>query len=589
MSSSSFLRITGRIVRLPCSRQWTLSRTSRIYAGTSNIGQRWASSASSTSLPRASWRRPQIFVAGGLLLLIGVGTSNIFSPTIRADSDDNEDKDNSTKSSDSLSSLIRSYIVYSLCSIPALVDSAPTLLQAFTNIPVIGNITEGLVRVTFFNQFVGGDTAAGTIPLLRALRLSNKGALFAYSIEVDEHEATAHSAKKQKSADPTHKRIVNEMIRSIDVAADFEDGILKGAPTGRRTWVAVKMTALLPDAQSLINLSKFLIDTRTPLPVPFPGCPRSTDLDVLYGRHKLNRNGGPLSDDDVIALRELHQDLRRICARAQQRGVKIILDAEYSWYQPAIDALQLSLMREFNTTASKDLSIPNVQPLIYGTFQAYLRRTPAYLEEAFKDAQMHNYSLGVKLVRGAYHPHEVAALKEKKKGKLSFSITPESQPPVWSTKDETDRCYDGCLKKLIVGIKDDIQSNGPQPMLGVLFGTHNWSSSRLILSELVRNGVAREERVEGEREGVVVVGNEVTERVTLGQLYGMNDALSDYLVRRTSSSAPLVIKYVPYGALSEVMPYLSRRAIENKSVLGNGTAREERIRARKAIVGKLFG
>ncbi|KAF9261971.1 FAD-linked oxidoreductase [Marasmius fiardii PR-910] len=469
-------------------------------------------------------------------------------------------------------------------------DSAPTLLQVFTNIPIVRSITEELVRITFFNQFVGGDTALGTIPLLRTLRSSNMGALFAYSIEVDEREATAHSTKK-KPTEPIHKRIVNEMIRSIDVAADFEDELLQGAPAGRRTWVAVKMTALLPDAQSLINFSKYLIDTRSPLPVPFPGCPRSTDLDVLHDPQRSGGSCGPLSEDDVVALRELYQDLRRICARAQQRGVKIILDAEYSWYQPAIDALQLSLMREFNTTsASQDLSIPNVQPLIYGTFQAYLRRTPSYLDEAIKDARANGYSLGVKLVRGAYHPHEVAALEDRKKGKGSLSITPESQPPVWHMKDETDSCYDACVKKLIETIKDDLQSHQQQqPMIGALFGTHNWTSSRLILSELVRSGIAKEEKVEGEKEGIVVVGNEVTERVTLGQLYGMNNALSDYLVRRTRSSAPMVIKYVPYGALSEVMPYLSRRAIENKSILGNGAAREECKRARKAIFGKLFG
>ena len=89
----------------------------------------------------------------------------------------------------------------------------------------------------------------------------------------------------------------------------------------------------------------------------------------------------------------------------------------------------------------------------------------------------------------------------------------------------------------------------------------------------------------------------------------MTDALTNYIVDRTRSSSPFILKYVPYGALVEVclqrfstlhgrsltslflqvMPYLSRRAIENKSVLGNGTAREERIRARKAIIGRLFG
>ncbi|ESK84830.1 proline dehydrogenase [Moniliophthora roreri MCA 2997] len=554
----------------------------RIYPGRS--AQRWISTSAVSSTSRLRWRTPALALLG----IGGVAAYSISKP-IRADDDRDDQTYQPTTSSASFGSLIRSYVVYSMCSVPALVDMAPSLLQFFTSIPVIKDVTEAIVRITFFDQFVGGDTALETVPLLHNLRLTNKGALFAYSIEVDENEATAHSAKKVQK-EPAYKRIVNEMIRCIDVAADFEDEVLRGAQTGRRTWVAVKMTALLPDAQSLINLSKYLIDTRSPLPVPFPGCPRASDLDVLYDKKRTNT--GPLTNEDIKSLRELHSDLRRICTRASERGVKIILDAEYSWYQPAIDALQLSLMREFNVNKSKTSSGLNIQPLIYGTFQAYLRRTPSHLQLAMKDAQENNYTLGVKLVRGAYHPHEVAATRDRTLGKPSLSISPEEHPPVWSVKEETDKCYDECTKTLIGWINDDIQQSkqkGRGQRIGVLFGTHNWTSSRLILSELVRQGIAKEERGSENGESVVVLGDEVTERLTMGQLYGMNDALSDYLVQRTRSSAPMVIKYVPYGALSEVMPYLSRRAIENKSVLGNGSAKEERIRAGRAIWGKLFG
>ncbi|EEB97499.1 hypothetical protein MPER_03168 [Moniliophthora perniciosa FA553] len=237
-----------------------------------------------------------------------------------------------------------------------------------------------------------------------------------------------------------------------------------------------------------------------------------------------------------------------------------------SWYQPAIDALQLSLMREFNVNKLKTLSGLNIQPLIYGTFQAYLRRTPSHLQLAMKDAQENNYTLGVKLVRGAYHPHEVAASRDRTLGNPSLSISPEEHPPVWSVKEETDKCYDECIKLLIGWIKDDIQHKGRGQGIGVL------------------QGIAKEEGVSENGESVVVLGDEVTERLTMGQLYGMNDALSDYLVQRTKSSAPMVIKYVPYGALSEVMPYLSRRAIENKSVLGTGP-RGRKDRAGLAIWG----
>lgn len=84
---------------------------------------------------------------------------------------------------------------------------------------------------------MGGDTAQDCATVMKQLRSENKGCLFAYSIEVDESEAIGGSQKFSRT--PVHKRIVEEMIHSIDVAADFEDQLSNSA--GRKTWVAVKM------------------------------------------------------------------------------------------------------------------------------------------------------------------------------------------------------------------------------------------------------------------------------------------------------------------------------------------------------------
>ncbi|KAL0945593.1 hypothetical protein HGRIS_014752 [Hohenbuehelia grisea] len=564
------------------------------------------------------------------------------------------------ETSQSIGALIRAYFVYAMCSIPALVDASPKILEVSMAVPGLKQVTEAVVRATFFEQFVGGDTAEGTLPLLVRLRAANKGALFAYSVEVDEAEASG-GAKLEKAG--VHKQIVEEMLHCIDVAADFEDDIAraKGYSLGRKTWVAVKMTALLPDAQSLINLSSYIINHRPPprVPIPFPGCPETTDLSVL---HKSTEQAsiGTLSSADITALRDLHDDLVRICARARDRGVRIIIDAEYSWYQPAIDALTLALMREFNKLPEsnrKASTATPVQPLVYGTFQAYLRRTPAHLEQAIQDAKRHHYALGAKLVRGAYHPHEVAAFSASASNAHSLSISPDDHPPVWERKEDTDACYNTCVKMLIDAVaadlggghavvpdKVDVVPVSPEqarswissaaawrpvwpaswswpgaetsrtvvqlddadtsslaatrraprtlPTIGVLFGTHNWASCRLIFDELVSRGLAVREGatpIDESGDYIVRVGEDVTERVTIGQLYGMSNALTDHLVARTRSASPLIIKYVPYGALSEVMPYLSRRAIENKSVLGDGGAADERRRAGSEIWKRLFG
>ncbi|KAJ3921457.1 FAD-linked oxidoreductase [Lentinula edodes] len=537
---------------------------------------------------------------GGTLALVGVGLGYTAflaeHPTIHADSNLPQKPEPRISSSDSTSlrSLVRAYFVYSMCSFPTLVDAAPKLLKVLMGIPVVRNITETFVRVTFFDQFVGGDTAQGTLPLLSSFRAANKGVLFSYSIEVDENEATASNTSSKKKAQPVHKRCVDEMVRSIDVAADFEDSIVgQHARSGRRTWVAIKLTALLPDAQSLIALSSHILATRPQHEpsIPFPGCPRPTDLNVL----NTNADSKFLSEKDIASLRELYSDLRRISLRAQERGVKLLIDAEYSWYQPAIDAMQLALMREFNKIPSQgDKSGPIVQPLVYGTFQAYLRRTPLHLAQSYRDAQANNYALGVKLVRGAYHPHEVSAHEAARvHGKQeSLSISPDALPPVWSSKNETDNCYNESVKMVVGWVKDDkddAKSSG-FPNIGVLFGSHNGASVKLILNELLGNGLATSAGVQnGEGEAVLKLDDEVTERVTLAQLYGMCDELTDYIVRRTISNAPMVLKAVPYGSLTETMPYLSRRAIENKSVLGNGRAAEERRRAGREIWAKVFG
>lgn len=193
-------------------------------------------------------------------------------------------------------------------------------------------VTRGLSRF----QFVGGDTARNTLPLLARLRKDNKGILFAYSVE-DEEESTGSGLS-------AYKQRVEETIRCIDVAADFEDGSSGGAAAlGRKTWVAVKLvrdaqcldsrpdamqSALIPSAEPLRTLSTYLETTRPAIAVPYPGHARPSDLAVLDSR------GRPGMDtSDIKVLRELRDDLVRICTHAQRRGVRVIIDAEYTWWQ----------------------------------------------------------------------------------------------------------------------------------------------------------------------------------------------------------------------------------------------------------------
>ncbi|KAL4244149.1 Proline dehydrogenase [Abortiporus biennis] len=544
-----------------------------------------SSQAFSRTNPRSIQRSriSRFGLASGVVLASSFVYSRFQSP-LHADTEPSAQGGQTERSPTSFADLIRTYVVYTACSFPSLVDNSPKILSTLMSIPVLREITEAIVRITFFDQFVGGDTAHEAVPVMESLRAENKGCLLVYSVEVDEEEA-AGNGKSEKEL--VHKRVVEEMIRSIEVAADFEDAHSGNSSKGRRTWVAVKLTAMLPDAQSLLDLSKHIVQTRPPPPSPiaFPGNPHATDLNVLYS--PLSYPDNPLSEQDIVDLKDLHEDLFRICTRAQERGVKVIIDAEHSWYTPAIDAFTLSLMRKFNKlpdSTSKNTT-SSAQPLIYATYQAYLRRTPEYIAQSLACARAENYSLGIKLVRGAYHPHEMESHEARHSGK-SLSISPDELPPVWGTKPETDTCYNECLHVLVEKVK--VLESSP-PTIGVLFGSHNWDSMRLVLQTLQDKDLATVVGKDENGEGILKIGDEVTERLTLAQLYGMSDALTNYIVDRTRTSSPMVLKYLPYGALANVMPYLSRRAIENKSVLGAGGATVERERAAALIKKRLFG
>ncbi|KZT08999.1 FAD-linked oxidoreductase [Laetiporus sulphureus 93-53] len=555
-------------------------------------------STSSRPIKPAS-RLSQIGLATGGILTASLLLENAVD-TIHADAAHPDGKAQSERPPTPLSALIRAYIVYSMCSIPPLIDYAPSILSILSSVPGLKQITEAIVRVTFFDQFVGGDTAEDALPLLEELRAENKGCLFAYSVEVDEAEAAGTSREERQAEQSVHKRIVAETLHCIDVAADFEDEHSRnGKPDvqGRKTWVAIKLTAMLPRAETLYNFSRHLVASRPAAspPIPFPGRPLPTDFDVLLSTSPAD---GPLTSDDISDLRELFEDLRSIGRRAEERNVRIIVDAEHSWYQPAIDAFALSLQREFNKLPDRPRSFfrssppvepAGAQPLIYQSYQAYLHRTPEYLKQSIEAARAGGYALGVKLVRGAYHPQELASYAAAHSASSasashgsSHSVSPDPMPPVRLTKPDTDDCYNECAAMLLQQVRKDIDDEAPR--IGVLFGTHNWRSCDLILNELLKLAIARKDET-----GAVTMPVETTERVTIGQLYGMCDDLTNSLVDRTRSDSPFVIKYIPYGALSEVMPYLSRRAIENKSVLGNGSAAEERKRASAEIWARLFG
>jgi proline dehydrogenase len=228
-----------------------------------------------------------------------------------------------------------------------------------------------------------------------------------------------------------------------------------------------------------------------------------------------------LSGAEKEEWEKVKQRVHVICRAAHDAGKPIFIDAEESWIQPAIDNLADENMAEFNKEKA----------IVYNTYQLYRKDRLAFLKTSFDQAKQKGYYLGAKLVRGAYME------KERKR-----AIEMGYPSPIQENKEHSDRDYNAALEFCITHIE----------RIGLCAGTHNEKSSLYLYELMNRHNIAKDDK-----------------RIYFSQLLGMSDHISYNL----SLNGYNVAKYVPYGPVKEVLPYLMRRARENTSVKGQ-TGRE---------------
>lgn len=482
------------------------------------------------------------------------------------------------------------------------------------------------MRLTFFPQFVGGETAEACKGLIHQASQRSVGTILAYSAEVEDHTTCSGSPSTQfdRSSDSyeafLHFDKVNEILHSIEIAGQCNDAVRQTAKLAHRdgsVLIAVKLSGLLRDASVLERASTAILARTDTL----DALAQSSDTDISSLSFGIEMPISVLHNSDIYAVKALWETLQDLARFARSSGnVRILIDAEYSCYQPAIDALSEACARQFNRLPPKArlwLRSPREQtssehsdlPLIYNTYQAYLRRTPAYLALSLERARAGNYSLGVKLVRGAYIEQEkslwrntvdpsTAKADEYATGSLQEAEVVEQESPVWPSKRLTDDCYDTCAQMLIHRIAKDVcRAQASVPSVAVVFAGHNWTSAMAVIAQMLELGLASDPNTSSgppSRKGCAVpyrnlqLVHGVRGRVHLGQLYGMADDLTDTIRCAFDPSSGgdgphVALKYVPYGDLNLVMPYLSRRAQENRSVLGDGRARREQAAIRAEL------
>ncbi len=356
--------------------------------------------------------------------------------------------------------LNRSYWLFKLVGNSSLVNIGQkvTTFAINTHLPI-----RTFIKATIFRQFCGGEDINECLRTIESLGKYNVGSILDYSVE-------------GKAEESVFDHTTQEIIETLDLASKN-----KHIP-----FAVFKPTGV-------------------------------GDISLL---EKIN-NKTVLIANEQQAWEKVKTRIDSICHKAFEVKVQLLIDAEESWIQNAVDELAREMMAKYNQD----------QCIVFNTAQLYRNDRLVYLENALKDAKANKYYFGIKLVRGAYMEKERA-----RANKMGYTS------PINNTKPETDKEYNAALEFCIKNVD----------VISICAGTHNEDSAMLLVRLMQQNNISANHP-----------------HVWFSQLLGM----SDHISFNVASAGYNVAKYVPYGPVRDVLPYLIRRAMENTSVKGQ-TGRE---------------
>lgn len=333
------------------------------------------------------------------------------------------------------------------------------------NFTIINNfpLVTDLVKTTLFEQFCGGETREESMKVVDKMFKHHVGSIFDYAIEGKEEEA---------AFDTTCEEIKENIKFAI------------GNP-------AIPFVVFKPTGFGRLDLY----------------------ADVSAGKE--------LTSSEKEEWQRVRNRYEEVCKMAYDYKVILMIDAEESWMQDAVDHLVNEMMEKYNKEKA----------YIWNTIQMYRTGRLEYLAHDLERAKSKNYFLGYKFVRGAY--------MEKERERAAEKNYPD---PIQPTKEATDDNYNAAVDFVLENLD----------RVAAFFGTHNEKSTELAIDKMKTLGLAHDD-----------------ERLHFGQLYGMSDNITYWLGENKYNAC----KYLPYGPVKDVVPYLTRRAQENTSVAGQ-TGRE---------------
>ncbi len=363
--------------------------------------------------------------------------------------------------SKSTSQLKKAYTLFKFIENPSITRIGNQIIQFFLKIRF--PFVKSLIKSTMYEQFVGGESLDESLPTVQELYAFNIYSILDYSVE---------GKKNEESFVQTYQEVLENL-----------------------RWAQEKKE------------------------IPFVVFKPSGIGDIsIYEKVSF---GQELNPEEQKAWGDILFRFDSLALSALKNKVPLMVDAEESWVQNAVDHIIEGLMKNYNKE----------QTIVCNTLQMYRKDRLEYLKEQFKLAEKENYMLGYKIVRGAY--------MEKERSKAEAEGYPS---PIQENKADTDRDYNEAISFVLKHHK----------RISLYAGTHNELSCSLAIEEM---------------EQLTLDNN--YHKIWFGQLYGMSDNLSYNLAHYGYN----VAKYVPYGPVKDTVPYLSRRVQENTSVAGQ-TGRE---------------
>ncbi len=356
--------------------------------------------------------------------------------------------------------LDRAYFLFKLIANEPLVriGTAVTNFALKASLPV-----EGLIRATVFDHFCAGVNEDDSLKVVDNLFTKGVSSVLDYSVEGKEEE-------EQFDA------VLEKTLKLIDFAKEKK---------------AIPFAVFKPSGFGRIDLYQ----------------------EVSLGKKLTAAEAEEWSR--VVARFE------KVCKASYDSDVALLIDAEESWMQDAVDNLVEEMMVKYNKS----------KPIVFNTLQLYRWDRLDYLKTLHEKAKQEGFFIGMKLVRGAYMEKENERAIEK-----------GYPTPICASKEATDENYDATVKYMVEHIDT----------MSVFEGTHNEASTYFLMNLMEEKGI-----------------KSTDDRIWFGQLYGMSDNISFNLAAEGYN----VAKYLPFGPVKDVMPYLIRRAEENTSVAGQ-TSRE---------------